>query len=111
MLKPERLPIPELNGDVFVKRMTLGERDQYFEDMKEVTKAGGNGNAQAFIYAIATEDGEPMFTLADIEEVKSLPPVLTLSVINEFNIINRFINRDDGDEGADENEDGDLKNS
>jgi len=111
MLKPERLPIPELNGDVFVNRMTLGERDQYFKDMKEVTKAGGNGNAEAFIYAIVTENGEPMFTLEDIKEVKSLPPTLTASVINEFNIINRFINRINENEDAEENEDGDLKNS
>lgn len=105
MLEPQRLTIEELDGDVFVKRLTLGERDQYFADMKEVTKQGGNGNVEAFVYAILTEDGEPMFTLDDADIIKSLPPGLTTTVLHEFNKINRFIAADNDVEGSD------LKNS
>ena len=109
MLAPSRIHIKELDADVFVRRLTLGERDQYFEDMKEVD---GNGNREAFIYAMAEEDGSPMFTLDDIQIVKDLPPSLILDVLNEFNLVNRFIvklpeRKKDGTEP----EDDDLKNS
>ena len=110
MLTPSRLTIEELDADVFVKRMTLGEREQYFEDMKEVE---GKGNVEAFIIAIVDENNEPLFTLDDVEVVKTIPPVLTDAVLLEFNTINRFIikkpvKKGDGDESA---EDEDLKNS
>lgn len=107
MLKPKRVPIEEAGGDVFVKRLTLGERDQYFEDMKEVH---GSGNPEAFIYAILNEDGTPMFTRDDVEVVNSLPPALTSRVISEFNKLNRFINVDAKSDAKDE-ESEDLKNS
>lgn len=107
MLKPERITIEEAGGDVFVKRMTLGEREQYFEDMKEVH---GSGNSEAFIYAILNEDGTPMFTRDDVDVVKSLPPELTERVISEFNKINRFINVYAKSDAKDE-ESEDLKNS
>ncbi|WP_352338285.1 phage tail assembly chaperone family protein, TAC [Psychrobacter sp. 16-MNA-CIBAN-0192] len=109
MLKPERITIEEAGGDVFVNRMTLGEREQYFEDMKEVGQHG-TGNAEAFIYAILNEDGTPMFTRDDVEVVKSLPPELTARVITEFNKINRFIDVNTKSNGNDE-ESEDLKNS
>lgn len=110
MLAPSRLPIKELDADVFVKRMTLGERDEYFEAMKEVK---GKGNVEAFIIALVDENNEPLFTLDDIDIVKTIPPVLTDAVILEFNVINRFVikkpeKKDDTDQLQ---EDEDLKNS
>ncbi len=111
MLSPSRLTIKELDADVFVKRMTLGEREDYFEGMKEVV---GKGNVEAFIIALVDENNEPLFTLDDIEIVKTIPPVLTDAVILEFNIINRFVVKKpvkQDDEAADEPEDEDLKNS
>tara|TARA_R110000850_G_scaffold155279_3_gene279466 strand:- start:402 stop:812 length:411 start_codon:yes stop_codon:yes gene_type:complete len=110
MLAPSRLPIKELDADVFVKRMTLGERDEYFEAMKEVK---GKGNVEAFIIALVDENNEPLFTLDDIDIVKTIPPVLTDAVILEFNVINRFVikkpeKKDDTDQPQ---EDEDLKNS
>ena len=111
MLEPSRLTIKELDADVFVKRMTLGEREKYFEDMKEVE---GKGNVEAFIIALVDENNEPLFTLDDIEIIKTIPPVLTDAVLLEFNIINRFIVKKpvkQDDETADEPEDEDLKNS
>ena len=111
LLAPSRLTIKELDADVFVKRMTLGEREKYFEDMKEVE---GKGNVEAFIIALVDENNEPLFTLDDIEIIKTIPPVLTDAVLLEFNIINRFIVKKpvkQDDETADEPEDEDLKNS
>lgn len=108
MLAPSRLTIEELDADVFVKRMTLGEREQYFEDMKTVE---GKGNIEAFIIAIVDENNEPLFTLDDIEVVKTIPPVLTDAVIQEFNIINRFIVKKPVKQDDDEPESEDLKNS
>jgi hypothetical protein len=110
LLSPSRLPIKELDADVFVKRLTLGERDDYFEEMKNVK---GKGNVEAFIIALVDENNEPLFTLKDIDVVKTIPPVLTDAVILEFNIINRFVvkkpeKKDDTDQPQ---EDEDLKNS
>lgn len=107
MLAPSRLTIKELDADVFVKRMTLGEREKYFEDMKEVT---GKGNVEAFIIAIVDENNEPLFTLDDVEVVKTIPPVLFDAVIFEFNVINRFIVKKPVKQD-DEPENEDLKNS
>lgn len=108
MLKPERLHIKELDGDVFVKRMTLGERDQYFLDMKNVRESGGNGNAEAFISAIVTEDGDYMFSADDLDQVRGLPPALTTAVLNKFYEVNRFMNVDADDTDEAEAE---VKNS
>lgn len=111
LLEPSRLTIKELDADVFVKRMTLGEREKYFEDMKEVE---GKGNVEAFIIAVVDENNEPLFTLDDVEIVKTIPPVLLDAVLLEFNIINRFVVKrpekktDDTDQPQ---EDEDLKNS
>ena len=106
MLAPSRLTIEELDADVFVKRMTLGEREKYFEDMKDVT---GKGNVEAFIIAIVDENNEPLFTLDDVEVVKTIPPVLTDAVLLEFNTINRFIIKQPTKQDA-EAENEDLKN-
>lgn len=111
MLKPSRLPIKELDADVLIRRLTISERDQYFEDMAEVSKNGGKGNTEAFIYAAANEDNTQMFSLDDYDIVKALPAELVLPVLHEFNIVNRFIVKtpkktEDGDEPEDE----DLKN-
>lgn len=110
MLAPSRLPIKELDADVFVKRMTLGERDEYFEAMKKVE---GKGNVEAFIIALVDENNEPLFTLDDIDIVKTIPPVLTDAVLAEFNIINRFVRRPlaNKTEADEPQEDEDLKNS
>ena len=110
LLAPSRLPIKELDADVFVKRMTLGEREQYFEDMKEVV---GKGNIEAFIIALVDENNEPLFTLDDVEVVKTIPPVLTDAVLAEFNIINRFVRKPlaNKTEVGEPQEDEDLKNS
>lgn len=107
LIKPQRLEIDELNGVVFVKRLTLGEREAYFEDMKTVT---GSGNAEAFIKAIVTENGEHMFDDADVEIIHTLPPVLTEAVLATFNKINRFFIIKAGEKPSDK-EDADLKNS
>ncbi|MGE6324141.1 hypothetical protein ACQKDA_00065 [Psychrobacter sp. NPDC078370] len=110
MLAPSRLPIKELDADVFVKRMTLGERDEYFEAMKKVE---GKGNVEAFIIALVDENNEPLFTLDDIDIVKTIPPVLTDAVILEFNVINRFVIKrpEKKDDAEQPQEDEDLKNS
>lgn len=110
LLAPSRLTIKELDADVFVKRLTLGEREKYFEDMKKVE---GRGNVEAFIIAIVDENNEPLFTLDDIEVVKTIPPVLTEAVLLEFNTINRFIRKlpETNTKTDEPQEDEDLKNS
>lgn len=102
VLKPERINIPELNGDVYVKRMTVGERDDYFLKMREVKFSGG---PEAFIFAVTDENGQALFTEEDLEIVRGIPPQVTEPVLKKFFEINQF-NRKAEDEVGD-----DLKNS
>lgn len=102
VLKPERVSIPELGGDVFVKRMTVGERDDYFLKMRDVKFSGG---PEAFIFAVTDEHGQALFTYDDLEIVRGLPPQVTEPVLKKFFEVNQF-NRKAEDETGD-----DLKNS
>lgn len=105
ILTPHRLYLEELQGDIFIRRMTVGERDDYFLSMKDVKFSG---KPEAFVFAAVTEDGEPMFngTKEDIELVASIPPSVTDKVVDKFIEIN-LMNKTGSEKEVKE----DLKNS
>lgn len=105
ILAPYRLYVEELQGDIFIRRMTAGERDDYFLRMKDVKFSG---KPEAFIFAAVTEDGAPMFedNEDDIALVASIPPTVTDKVVDKFVEIN-LMNR----AGTAEEVKEDLKNS
>lgn len=120
MLAPEPVPIEELDAVIYVKRMTIGERDEYFAKMKEVpTDAGTSyGNAVAFTLAVVDEKGDYLFadddrkhlvTDDDIEAVQKMPPALMDTALNKFYEVNYFIKADP--KQAQAQADGELKNS
>lgn len=120
MLKPEAVPIEELDATIYVKRMTIGERDEYFAQMKEVPTEQGTsyGNAVAFTLAVvdeqgaylfADETGEHLATADDIKAVQKLPPALIHKALDKFYEVNRFIKSNA--KNARDDADGELKNS
>lgn len=120
MLKPEAVLIEELDATIYVKRMTIGERDEYFAKMKEVPTGAGTsyGNALAFTLAVVDEQGAYLFTddngehLAtedDIKAVQKTPPVLIDKALNKFYEVNRFVKMNA--QQAQDDADGELKNS
>lgn len=120
MLAPEAVPIDELDATIYVKRMTIGERDEYFAKMKEVPTDQGTsyGNALAFTLAVVDEQGAYLFadengahyaTDDDIKAVQKTPPVLIDKALNKFYEVNRFVKMDPKQAQDDAN--GELKNS
>jgi hypothetical protein len=94
VLKPERVTIEALGGDLFAKRMTVGERDDYFDEMAEVTT--GSGNAEAFARAVVDEDGVNLFDANDIDDlaiIRKLPPEVVTEVLQKFYTVNRFTSK------------------
>lgn len=120
MLKPEPVPVEELDAVIYVKRMGIGERDEYFARMKELPndKGGSLSNAVAFTLAVVDETGNYLFaddkgehlaTDEDIEAVQKIPPVLIDKALNKFYEVNRFIKL--SPQQAQDDADGELKNS
>lgn len=120
MLAPEAVPIDELDATIYVKRMTIGERDEYFAKMKEVPTDQGTsyGNALAFTLAVVDEQGAYLFadengahyaTDDDIKAVQKTPPVLIDKALNKFYEVNRFVKMNA--QQAQDDADGELKNS
>lgn len=109
ILAPERVHIEELDGDVFAKRMTVGEREDYFNKMKALEDS--NGLAEAFIFATVDADGERIFNDDDIDVVRTLPQEIVENVLEAFNRTNRLIVADDLKKAGETQEDVDLKNS
>lgn len=120
LLAPEPVEIEELDAVIYVKRMTIGERDDYFAKVNGISLESGTSqvNAMAFslavvdekgAYLFADEDGNHLATDDDIAELKKLPQVLTNAVLSKFNIINHFVVADATKQQA--AEDGELKNS
>lgn len=120
MLAPEPVPIDELDAIIYVKRMTIGERDEYFAKMKTAPTGQGTsyGNALAFTLAVVDEKGNYLFadengqheaTDDDIKAVQKTPPMLIDKALDKFYEVNRFIKIDTAQAQADA--DGELKNS
>lgn len=77
---------------VFVKKLNIGEREVYANNIKKAKKNAVN--ATAFCLIAYDEQGQPIFTLADVDEVNKLPADLVLDVIEKFNKENGFTDKD-----------------
>lgn len=119
LLSPERVPLPELGGDVLVKRMTAGDRNDYWNLLKDVPD-DINPQFYALIFATVDEAGQPIFADVnefgklniqpdDIEFVRQLPQQIINEIITKFNQVNRLVS--DADIEDVDKEDEDLKNS
>lgn len=77
---------------IFVKKLSIGEREIYAKKIdKAMKKSKENAmNALAFCLVACDEQGEPIFSEDDIDDVNKLPSDLVLDVLDTFNQINGF---------------------
>ena len=89
IIKPERLHLAELGGDVFVKRHTLAERDSFNQQIQAAEK--GDHNAIGVQLATCDEEGNLLFEPSHIEQIKGLPSSVTTEILYKYNVINGYI--------------------
>lgn len=88
-LKPKRVPLPEMGGDVFVKRHTLEERDAFNDAIQGVEKTVQNAIGVTLV--TCDEQGNLLFTPDDVDAVKGLASSVTTKILYEYNVANGFI--------------------
>jgi len=81
----ELVSVPALGGDVYVRRITAGERDDFERTMKGSTK-----NVRAFVVALVTvdADGNPLFSGKDIEWLAGKPSFALEPIIDAHQRLN-----------------------
>lgn len=80
-LQPIKVDLPEIKDDIFVKKMSLGEREAYF---KRVSKLDTNVNATAFTEVVCDKDGNKVLGDEDIADINKLPPDIVDKVLDTF---------------------------
>lgn len=89
ILTPIRVSLPEIGGDVFVKRHTLAERDAFNDAIKGLEKT--EQNAIGVTLVTCDEQGNLIFTSEDAKKIKGLPSSVTNKILYEYNVANGFI--------------------
>lgn len=96
--KKENLPrqevnIPEWEGSVWVRSLTVGERDSIdgeFNAARVKGKTPDNLRARMLIKGCCDESGKALFTEADIAEVNGLPATILEKIFDAILKINRI---------------------
>lgn len=86
-LQPVKFDCPEVKDEIYVKKMSLGEREAYF---KRVIPLKENVNATAFVEVVCDKAGNKVFTDEDIADINKLPGTFVESVLNTFTKANGF---------------------
>lgn len=89
VLKPTRITLEELGGDVHIKRHTLAERERYNVLVTDAEQE--DRNAVGVSLVLCDEHGELMFTADDVPAIKGLPSSVTTQILYQYNIINGLI--------------------
>ncbi len=88
-IKVEPIDIPELNGTVYVKGMTAGEREAFEQDMNgEDFVKSGKVRATVFVNSVTDENGNLLFTADDIDDINKLPSSVVIKVFEKSNKMN-----------------------
>lgn len=87
--KPTRLHLPELGGDVFIKRHTLAEREEFNAQVGEAEKR--DQNAIGVQLVTCDEAGELIFTPDDIEAIQGLPSSVIIDILYKYNVVNGIV--------------------
>lgn len=90
--KRERVAVPALGGDVFVRQITAGERDDFERGMR----AGDGKHLRPLIVALVTvdEDGKPLFSAKDLGWLASKPVAALEPILNAHARLN-YMSADD----------------
>lgn len=88
-IKPVRLHLTELDGDVFIKRHTLAEREEFNERVTTADKH--DQNAIGVQLVTCDESGALLFEPTDIDAIKGLPSNVTTEILYKYNVINGLV--------------------
>jgi len=96
--KKDNLPrqevlVPEWEGSVWVRSLTVGERDSIdneFNAARVKNKTPDNLRARMLIKGCCDEKGKALFTEADIAEVNVLPATILEKIFDAILKINRI---------------------
>lgn len=68
------VPVPEWGGDVVVRTLTAGERDEFEIAIREAREEEDRPNVRARLVALVVvgEDGRRLFSEADVEQLGEL---------------------------------------
>jgi hypothetical protein len=80
----EALEIPEWGVTVYLKSMSVGERLKF----RELLKADESDEAELLVLALSDEQGKPLFTKADIPELRKKNSKVTDAVLHRWLEIN-----------------------
>lgn len=94
--KMKEINVPEWGGSVFIKVMSVGERDRYENEWQHARGHGGyqNFSTKFLIRCICEEDGTLLFTDADIEKLKNLPADAMRHLWDEAMSLNKLKSED-----------------
>lgn len=96
--EPKKINIPEFNGDLYIRQLTVQDQEQIATHIK---KDEGHNMALSFVFGVCDEKGERLFDIDDLDKISQLNFKGVYSVIKEINKLN----------GLDENSETQEKNS
>lgn len=91
--KPKKINIPEFNGDIYIRQITVGEQAEFVEIIKQ-NKA--SDLAITFIFGVCDENGNRLFTIDDLEQVNKINFHTMMKIAKEINQFNG-VTKDDVD--------------
>lgn len=107
LLKPRELPrsvvnVPELGGNVYVRTMSVAERDEYEQDYLEAQEAAKklgkkhipNLRARLLVRTLCDAKGTPLLTPEDVEALGAQPIAVYQALYNEAANLNRLTKAD-----------------
>lgn len=92
-LPRQEVQIPEWEGSVWVRSLTVGERDQIdseFNAARNKGKTPDNLRARMIIKGCCDEQGQALFTEADLAEINKLPATVLEKIFDSILRINRI---------------------
>lgn len=92
-LPRQEIQIEEWEGSVWVRSLTVGERDQIdseFNAAKSKGKTPDNLRARMLVKGCCDELGQPIFTEADLPEINKLPATILEKIFDGILKVNRI---------------------
>ena len=90
--KPKQIHIPEFDGDIYIRKISVGEQKQLSEYLEKEKEKGSDGNnmALSFVFGVCDKDGNLLFTHDDLDKINQIDFGAVLSVVKEINKLNGF---------------------
>lgn len=91
-VKRIKIEVPEWGGEIYISMMTGTARDEFETGVLEHQKNGKVGNARARLAAatITDENGTPLFSHEDIEELGKKSAKVLDRIVNEAQKLNKL---------------------